>query len=205
MIRFALAVPVVAFVASVAAVSRPAELPCKVAARWVEENKGSLPTTLAELSTFDLARRKAIFSALPKAARVALWREQIEYYEKALPLSEEQRQILREVDKVLNIYVDPTRVREFDSLYTPRVKRAFGQKLARKIIAELGVQTPEDLAALDPKAAAPLSTCNCSVASDWCDQITNPDMACGGPACDATESGCGTLFSYACNGLCVVF
>ncbi|HJS23428.1 MAG TPA: bacteriocin fulvocin C-related protein [Pyrinomonadaceae bacterium] len=38
--------------------------------------------------------------------------------------------------------------------------------------------------------------CECSIDSDWC-PITS---YCGGASCSPTQSGCGTLWSYPCNG-----
>jgi hypothetical protein len=42
------------------------------------------------------------------------------------------------------------------------------------------------------------SSCSCSTQSDYCPIWS----ACGGGNCNSTESGCGTLWSYPCNGAC---
>ena len=39
-------------------------------------------------------------------------------------------------------------------------------------------------------------TCQCSTSSDWCPM----SGACGGGGCSSTSSGCGTLWSYPCDG-----
>jgi hypothetical protein len=43
-----------------------------------------------------------------------------------------------------------------------------------------------------------LSTCDCSTQSDYCPAWN----ACGGGSCNSTQRGCGTLWSYPCNGAC---
>lgn len=40
------------------------------------------------------------------------------------------------------------------------------------------------------------SACQCSTESDWC----HLSSSCSGSDCTATESGCGSLWSYPCNG-----
>jgi hypothetical protein len=41
-------------------------------------------------------------------------------------------------------------------------------------------------------------TCQCSTDSDWCQMSSS----CDGGNCNPTQSGCGTLWSYPCNGGC---
>ena len=58
---------------------RPEEWPsdCRTIGSWVREHRHSLPRTLAELSRFPMAWRRAIVPALPFDDRVALWREHL--------------------------------------------------------------------------------------------------------------------------------
>jgi hypothetical protein len=196
--------PLVAFVASVTAANRPVEPPCVIAKRWVEAHRTDLPTNLTDLSRFDAAHRKAIFVALPQAMRLKLWHEQMAYYEVSPKLTAEQRALVHEIDAILDKYADSAHVRAFDSLYTPRIKKVLGAQLAKQVIANIGVDTPEQLAAAKADQTFP-GDCGCSVASDWCNVLggTNPDSACGGPACNSTDGGCGTFLCYDCNGTCV--
>lgn len=47
-----------------------------------------------------------------------------------------------------------------------------------------------------------LRSCNCSTQSDWCDTLTNPFPKCSSQSRCSDSLGCGTLFLYACDGLC---
>jgi hypothetical protein len=40
------------------------------------------------------------------------------------------------------------------------------------------------------------NACQCSTSSDWCPMSS----ACGGGSCSSTQSGCGTLWTYPCDG-----
>lgn len=70
---------------------------------------------------------------------------------------------------------------------------AFGFKDAKSLLATMGnksLQTRDD--------AKEDIECGCSTQSDWCDS----GYHCAGGGCTQTSSGCGTLYKYACDGLC---
>jgi hypothetical protein len=47
----------------------------KAIAAWVERHRDSLPTTLAELSSYPISFRRVIVNAVPHDVRVSLWTE----------------------------------------------------------------------------------------------------------------------------------
>lgn len=50
-----------------------------------------------------------------------------------------------------------------------------------------------------------LHDCSCSTEDDWCDGFFGPDLGdCDAGNCDASDLGCGTLWTYPCNGECVL-
>lgn len=52
-----------------------------------------------------------------------------------------------------------------------------------------------------------VTTCTCSSKSNWCSSSPyGPRITCDKTACnELTNSGCGTLWGYACNGKCNIF
>ncbi len=65
--------------------------------KWVEKNRDTLPTTLAELSTYPTAFRRVIINAVPLAVQVRLWQDHVAtFLEPAEGLSPEQQAFVRD-------------------------------------------------------------------------------------------------------------
>lgn len=87
-----------------------------------------------------------------------------------------------------------------------KVVDLFGIVEARRILTTLYLPNEKQFdlssAKVDPVV------CNCSAMSDWCDfQYNNgepgEDWHCTGACTVQSVAGCGTMFVYACQGLCV--
>lgn len=219
-LRWMLALPVVATVTVVTggAAPPPPELPCTVAARWVESHRALLPTTLEGLSSYPMLYRKAAYRALTTTQRRAVWREHLStFLGPASPLNARQQASLRGIMTRLDQYVDTTRqsraAQRRDGLTSMQLRVQFGDRLARAMFATLGPSDPEPnelvakalrqtgaLRASDPKASIQHPNCACSGASDWC----SGSSTCNGSniECITSGSGCGTFWCYSCDGLC---
>jgi hypothetical protein len=84
-----------------------------------------------------------------------------------------------------------------------RIKAQFNRALARDIF--MRIEMPGASAS---RTALWGSSCDCSTASDWCDEITNPFSKCftysprNSNYCIPQPAGCGTFWMYACDGTC---
>src|SRR5258708_1707670 len=151
-------VPLVAGTAAFLA-STGRESECAAAKRWVEENAATLPSTLSEISRHRLAYRKAIFVALPRETKLSLWHEQLRYYSTSPRLTDEQRAFVAELDSQLDDIYGPEHKAVHKVLAT-RARSLLGVSLAREVMANLGVGTPET--AVVQARVTPFGDCACS-------------------------------------------
>lgn len=188
-----LALLLTATLGSSAAGPEPPE--CVEAARWVRAHPGALPTTLAELSTFSLAYRRAIYEALPDQARTALWREHMEgFLHPGGELSDVQRAALREVIVQLPAFTRRNADRALVKAVEQRVAGTFDKDLRVRVFATLG----EAGAAKAAAKARPL--CDCAFDDEW--DRCGSDEACSPNLCSYAETGCGFGWMYGCYGVC---
>lgn len=172
----------------------------KSAADWVAANAHRLPKSYDEFSAFTVHYRREIHRALTTPQRAALWREHLKRYRaKHASPSAAQRAAL---DRVERHFADESvfdlaqprqsaRVREETNLRTAMTD-AFDAEEAFRVLAMLG---PAPARAAD---VGPAALCECSTANDWCGQM----YFCYRGGCDVTPDGCGTGWTYACDGMC---
>ena len=164
---------------------------------WVEANKDRLPHGYDDLAAHSLPYRKAIFSALAPEARTGLWVEHLNRYRAAHPgLSDIQAEVIdRAVALVSRMGESAYRPAEELQAVENAAMNAFGRDEARTLLATLGPGS-----APGESAAATTPDCDCANYSDWCGSgtgCTNYPRP-----CIESSSGCGTLWTWECNGIC---
>jgi hypothetical protein len=165
------------------------------ARRWVAANRDRLPHGYDAVIAHPLDYRRAIFQELPPATRGALWTEQLRRYQNEhQDLTPEQKDVLASAlamassaDTYQGNGPDPDELTRFRA----SAEAAFGADPARRLFATLG---PADRSTTQP---ADQRGCTCATTSDWCDNSTH----CFRTNC-INQSGCGTLWSSNCDGLC---
>lgn len=172
---------------------------------WAAANKDQLPRDYAEFVKYTEPYRKAIYQELAPGVRGRLWLEQFQRYRAAHPeLTAAQADVIDRAVAIVSrestfaLARGPQEDERLIELASTAIA-AFGKEDARALVAALGSVTDD--------AAAPLScpTCTCNAGSNWCDVYCcgTPECYAGGvQTCACTSSGCGTLWSYPCNGLC---
>lgn len=169
------------------------------------------------LSALTTPERKLLYEQFPSAMKAALWRLQIENYIEQHPdLSNEQLALLGAADKLLDaslFEIDPAAPEWKDSVDAPltrlqeRAAVLFEHEEAAGLFSRLGGPEPLTAAANARTVRSeqgvppsPHDDCECSKESDWCwsGSFCNNTY----PTC-RVGVGCGTFFSYVCNGLCV--
>ncbi|GGV67298.1 hypothetical protein GCM10010277_75820 [Streptomyces longisporoflavus] len=177
---------------------------------WLERNKDSLPTGYAEVTSYSVAYRRAIYTASTPETRSSLWREHLSAYRSSHPaLSSTQVDVIDEALATLTATTlfsgkiergDPTD-RTLQKLKSTVIE-AFGEKEAKALIAHLGPAGEQGTAA---------NGCACSTVDQWCSGdpcvaccYVDTGCACGNNPCCCvwSASGCGTRWEYSCNGAC---
>jgi len=189
----------------------PAQEPgCRQIDQWVKEHKATLPGNYDEFVASPSLYRRAIFAALPADVQGKLWIAQLEKYRADHPeLNADQLSVVQDA---LDLLVSPDffAIRPGTVLWKARVSRplselrksaeaAFGRDAAQAVFGQLG-GTPEGAFELTRAGGLPVKAtppCNCSQVSDYCGSGT----FCAAITC-VRQTGCGTLWRYACDGLC---
>ncbi|MFD5074287.1 bacteriocin fulvocin C-related protein [Streptomyces sp. NPDC058371] len=164
------------------------------AREWVRAHADRLPTRYGDVAALPLAHRRAVFAALPAKARSALWVEHIERFRADHQgLTPGQASVVEQAhalaSKVSTFEFERGRrgAEEAPDL-DARAVAAFGATSARALLATLG-----------PAEALALPDCECNVFSDYC---INSGCVYVQNTCEYDSSGCGKLWTWACDGLC---
>jgi hypothetical protein len=187
---------------------------CVQAEAWIADHRASLPGTLDEFLKVPEAYHPFVFNTLSAEVKSALWQAHLERYLAQHPkLSTPQVNL---VERALDLASRPSTfsTSKADPLWETLVnqpiqelRQAFGEAFSQQEAAAiLGRLAGPDvmrrqILEIDPASGKAVLQCSCSTASDWCSPspyrcyTTNP-------SCSSTSSGCGTFFTFACNGTC---
>ncbi|SED66398.1 bacteriocin fulvocin C-related protein [Jiangella alba] len=164
---------------------------------WVDAHRDALPAGYDAFAAYPVAYRRAIYAAHPVAVRSTLWVEHLTRFDAARTgLTAAQRAV---VDDAVAIAADPAAHapggRPDDALLDLHADAvaAFGESDAYALLGTLG---PDDgTAAL----AARAPDCDCDTRYVWCHG--HPCRR-GMWICRRSETGCGDLCGFECNGMC---
>ncbi len=167
---------------------------CEVAAEWAVGLGEALPTTLQELEELDLPYRKAVYELSSVEVRERWWTEHLGRVLANEVLTTAQRRVIQRVQadlgRLLVVVPASAAMREL----TQEIKNSFDPEAAKRIFSTLGVTSA--VAA----SSSGEEECECNAYMDYCWGI-NIDCE-GGGECEESQSGCGTLWQFACNGTC---
>lgn len=175
-----------------------AERTCTAAQAWVDAHREALPAGYDAFAVYPMAYRRAIYAAHPAAVRGTLWVEHLSRFAAARTgLTAAQRGV---IDTAVAIAADPA-VHEpagrpddaLRDLHDDAVA-AFGEPDAYAMLGTLG---PDDGSAA---LAARAPDCDCSTKNVWCH-----GYACrrGMWNCNWSEVGCGSMWAFECDGMCL--
>lgn len=157
-----------------------------------------------EFCTYSEDIQRFIFSMMDPVNKARIWRERIDHYLATNNESGELAKLLRDMQfNVLPDVFDGKSSRDkLESLVVKAVKLAGKDKIAYIVTtmrpSPLGIgDIPSPSPGNSPPATTTLS-CNCSQTSDWCFS----SAYCKTWTCNLVTSGCGTFWSYDCNGRC---
>lgn len=177
-----------------------------------------------------IRERAAEVEQMPPPRRAAIWTHHFLSYLATHPeLTDEQRAVIQDAILLMTpqlFALDPSSPEWTETVDKPlqgiaqRARRVFSPALARELFVHLGPEPPsksilervnggEQGSAQQggSRSRRPVVTdapsCECSIQSDWCSFEWGMPMKCVQGGCYFTTSGCGTLFRYACNGMCL--
>ncbi len=162
---------------------------------WERVLEGSLPTTLPDLSLLPEIYRWVAYRHLTPEQRSAAWTAHLDTFAAEVDASAPAGRSA--FARARAVAADPQQFREPDlpllDSVSAEVVAAFGRDRARAMLAILGPEEPDD-------PELPAVSCGCSVSSDYCSGGRRCRLGLQG--CVRSSSGCGTFYSYPCDGLC---
>ena len=186
----------------------PTDVDCASITAWVAEKRDDLPASYEELARFPVAYRRAIFDALPPAAKSSLWQQHFQAYRAAHPgLTPEQKAFIQKARSLISpgLFVNHASMAESTEVDTrvstlrSEAAMAFPESELYGLLANLGPADPADHRANNTTESV---ACECNKKDDWCwNRFGNHRCRKGG--CDRQSFGCGTFLRKSCNGLCV--
>ena len=136
------------------------------------------------LSASTMSARREAFGGFSPEKRAALWRLHLTKALKRNDLTNEQRDLIAGVINAPNLSDHA-----YLSQLTGEINEIFPKRVGREIFERLGGPEHQHHASIT-------SACSCSQYSDWC------ATRCGAAICIQSDSGCGTLWMWACTGIC---
>jgi hypothetical protein len=166
---------------------------------WVADNLDRLPRTYDAVVDHPMAYRKAIWDASPPDVRSRLWVTQFSRYQAAHPdLTAAQRAVLADAIKLASdkaVFADGLTVDARVPALRDAALAAFDRTEGKALFAVLGSDEKAD-------PAVQAITCDCAWESSWCEDPPSGGCEYAKCNCQATNSGCGSLWRYSCNGYC---
>jgi hypothetical protein len=142
--------------------------------------------------------QKGMYNLLTPEEKSEIWNQKFSNYLIDNDLNREQRKFVEELRQIATPnFFDPTQISFKNSINENKIRinamNLFGVDGA--FILLNSISNKKDFTPFD---ATPSGDCSCSRTSDWCGSYT----ICRAWICTNTSSGCGTMWSYSCNGSC---
>lgn len=149
--------------------------------------------TLAEMQGYSEDMQREIFNEMDNDNKARLWQERIDYA------------IAQETDETII-----TRLQQLKAMISPDIFASNAAETpittwVEENIPVLGFSKVKGtVTTLGGTSGPSVLSCNCSQSSDWCMSDDNgSDEGCRTRSCKSSSVGCGTIWLYGCNGLCV--
>lgn len=191
---------------------------------WVKTNLNALDKfTLQQVIAEPYEKQKAIFNAISPEKRFALWGDKFANV-LSLKWTIEERHHIELLRDFLSIdhFSDPSDIAIIKShktrdeflktwIYFGNQNLGWSYPLLASLVLRL--DTPHKDGFLQesgfiidgPPSQPPVSNpCKCSRGDDWCSAWGGPEGKCEKDLCEATNWGCGTLFTKKCDGNCAL-
>ncbi|MCF6169490.1 MAG: bacteriocin fulvocin C-related protein [Bacteroidales bacterium] len=198
--------------------------------KYVTQNEDELVNIpYEEIISFDLEYQKAIFRAMAPAKRYEMWQTKIKWVLSNSTLSSnEERHLENLINSMKVSWFDEAEIanedfaEKLDDYLINWVVYSINElgwieRTTFSIVVRLGKdnipidnlknassQRSNDKGEGSYKDTPSGGACQCSTTSDWCDFGGGGTGACVEDSynCNRTSLGCGTLWSYECDGLC---
>ena len=174
---------------------------------WIEVYGDSLSSIVRQdIIIYDVQMQKEIFRRLPAERKSFVWREKFQSFQNSRNLSNKQVTFVESLIEItspafFDRAIDETLNKELKKLITEGLNYFDDRKLLL-IMTELGDE-------ISIKTSRAIGggfnvSCECSLASDWCDFLGSSRSKCGGDCVSVSSGGCGTFWVYDCDGRCLL-
>jgi hypothetical protein len=157
-----------------------------------------------EIVALSLDVQKQIFNSLSAEKKALLWHDKLSQVLSDNKFTDYQEQLLKLIDDKISegVYVvgsdEETSFKEvFHSDWLNKAKGQFVFDELMMIISKLD-DYDQNKILIGGGVGDRFDDCECSVKSDWC----SFGMSCKIQHCNDSAHGCGTLWTYACRGMC---
>lgn len=188
---------------------------CIAANAWAEEHADNLPTSFEAITEYPIEYRRAIFSRLTPDQKANVWIKKLREVLNNVDLNRAQHRLLEHVIEKINPDIFDKNKEKYLIVADNTLKNVFGETLAGNIFSKLS--SMQELKESQAKSivygmssitqtnggvsASSVADCGCSSSSDYCGVTV--DCSTGGAwTCEESDWGCGTLWSYSCDGRC---
>ena len=169
-----------------------------------DSNNPDITSMRQELVLFDLNVQKQIFNSLSAEKKALLWHDKIVQVLKTNKFSNYQTQLLEELNNQISkdLYeVGSDKEQDFKENFHPVwIEKAKGQFVFDELmmIVFLLDDFDQNKIIIGGGSGDRYDDCECSTKSDWC----TFGRSCRMQNCNDSAHGCGTLWTYACRGMC---
>jgi len=197
---------------------------CETVKAWIDQNKGSLPKTLAGIRELQLSKKyeRGIFGELSPREKSELWKEKLTETLNEMRLNSQQRLVL---DKGVTLMVpelydesvyseDREILKSQVEIWEAEMREFFSGQQVRAITRSIhpaNQELLEDVGLINTGFSDPPpntdDSCRCSTGhnglySNDCNMFTQVCDNLGGNWCDSTSFGCGAVWLQSCDGDC---
>jgi hypothetical protein len=178
---------------------------CDLINDWVAAHQDNLPRTYEDLSRYPLPYRRGIFNALTAEEKSELWKDHLANMLEEASLTDAQRALIWEaIDLVTpDLYSRSQRRVGFlerkTETFQQKALKEFNRALLSRVFGQL---EPADVELVSLGKEVMISggvACSCNHDHDFCPSGYGCDEK---SICDRLSSGCGWVWSQACDGLC---
>lgn len=157
-----------------------------------------------DLLSFDLNIQKQLFNSLPPEKKAMLWDDKLSQVLSENNFSTYQKALIEDLKRQINenIYVvgSDEEVAFKDVFLVQWTVKAKGQFVFDELMAIITLLDDyhQNKIIVGGGTGDRYDDCECSTKSDWC----NFGMTCRIKNCNDSAHGCGTLWTFACRGMC---
>jgi hypothetical protein len=165
---------------------------CEKNGTYVNEENQINEIAIAQVQTSqNPVEQKSMYKLLNSSEKAEIWKQKFRTALLNQDLNSEQRDFLVKLEKYVSHELFASKVKHDDTEIKSSAIRLFGVSIAQSLLTNLSQS-------FSLQVASSGRGCGCSTDSNWC----GGNSTCDRGNCGYSQSGCGTLWWYGCDGSC---